>query len=85
MSGETDYHVAITRIARPGKEADFEAALHDFAHDSLAFPGTLASTSSVPQTIKPPVSLAYCVHSPVVRMPMRFTIRDFFKPGLQIL
>lgn len=40
MPGETDYHVAITRVARPGKEADFEAALHRFARDSLGFPGT---------------------------------------------
>jgi antibiotic biosynthesis monooxygenase (ABM) superfamily enzyme len=32
-------HVAITRKARPGQEAAFEAALREFARESLSHPG----------------------------------------------
>jgi antibiotic biosynthesis monooxygenase (ABM) superfamily enzyme len=32
-------HIAITRKARPGQEAAFEAALREFARESLAHPG----------------------------------------------
>ncbi|GAA4427477.1 antibiotic biosynthesis monooxygenase [Bremerella cremea] len=33
-------HVAITHEARPGREADYETALREFARDSLHEPGT---------------------------------------------
>jgi antibiotic biosynthesis monooxygenase (ABM) superfamily enzyme len=32
-------HIAITRRARPGQEAAFEAALREFARESLGYPG----------------------------------------------
>jgi antibiotic biosynthesis monooxygenase (ABM) superfamily enzyme len=35
------YHVAITRRVKPGKEQEFAAALREFAQESLAVPGTL--------------------------------------------
>jgi antibiotic biosynthesis monooxygenase (ABM) superfamily enzyme len=35
------YHVAITRHVKPGKEQEFAAALREFAQASLAVPGTL--------------------------------------------
>ncbi|MEM7469647.1 MAG: antibiotic biosynthesis monooxygenase [Pseudomonadota bacterium] len=37
---DTDFHIAITRIALPGKEKIFEVALREFAAESLEFPGT---------------------------------------------
>jgi antibiotic biosynthesis monooxygenase (ABM) superfamily enzyme len=33
--------VSITRTVKPGFEADFEHALHDFVQRSLAFPGQM--------------------------------------------
>lgn len=33
-------HIAITRRVCPGKEAEFESAIREFAQESLGFPGT---------------------------------------------
>jgi antibiotic biosynthesis monooxygenase (ABM) superfamily enzyme len=41
-------HVAITRRVRPGREAEFQAALHDFFQESFAHPAVLGATFVVP-------------------------------------
>lgn len=41
-------HVAITRRVRPGREAEFQAALREFFHESFAHSAVLGATLLVP-------------------------------------
>lgn len=46
-------HVAITRRVRPGCEAEFQTALHDFFRESFAHPAVLGATFIVPPPDSP--------------------------------
>src|SRR4051812_1461364 len=45
---ETPLHVAITRRVIPGKEAEFQAALREFFHESFSHGGVLGASMIVP-------------------------------------
>lgn len=47
-AAETPIHIVITRRVRPGREAEFQAALREFFRESFGHPGVLGASMIVP-------------------------------------